>query len=83
MGSTPPIGKFLSPTHGFWQNANANDKVSYSFEVNCPSGNKATVVIDSIAIPHIFAESETDLFFTQGFWLFCYRFFKIIHFLFL
>jgi penicillin amidase len=67
LGTKPAIGKFLSPTHGFWQNANANDNVSYSFEVNCPSGNKATVVIDSIAIPHIFAESETDLFFTQGY----------------
>lgn len=67
IGDAPAVGQFLSPTHGFWQNALSDDKVGYSFELDCPSGNTATVVIDSFNIPHIFAESEADLFFTQGY----------------
>jgi len=26
-GAIPPLGKFLSPQHGFWQNAEAADKI--------------------------------------------------------
>lgn len=67
IGNSPSIGIFLSPTHGFWQNALPKDKINYSFEIQCPSGNIATVVVDSIAIPHIFADSEDDLYFAQGY----------------
>lgn len=67
IGSTPPIGNFLSPTHGFWQNTKVDDRVNFSYEIDCPSGSKATVVIDSIKIPHIFADSEVDLYYAQGF----------------
>lgn len=67
IGSTPPLGKFLSPTHGFWQNTNVDDRVNFSYEIDCPSGNVATVVVDSVDIPHIFADNEEDLYFAQGF----------------
>ena len=67
FGSTPPIGRFLSPTHGFWQNTKADDRINFSYEIKCPSGNVATIVVDSIKIPHIFADDEEDLYYAQGY----------------
>ena len=33
MGQVPPIGKLLSPQHGFWQNAEPADK-NYSVNIH-------------------------------------------------
>lgn len=63
----PPLGKFLDPFHGFWQNIEAkNSKGSENLDI---PGLKApvTVVYDSILIPHIFAQNEDDLFIAQGY----------------
>ena len=35
-GSVPPMGKFLSPQHGFWQNAEATD-YDFSAELKFPT----------------------------------------------
>jgi penicillin amidase len=62
----PPLGKFLDPFHGFWQNAetsNARNKVSSMTGLS----NKVTIVYDSIGIPHLFATNDNDLYFTQGY----------------
>ncbi|MCB9034615.1 MAG: penicillin acylase family protein [Chitinophagales bacterium] len=66
LGEIPPLGKFLSPTHGFWQNSKPKELVNYSFELDCKNGT-ATIVYDSVAIPHIFADNEADLYYAQGF----------------
>lgn len=66
LGSTPAIGKFLSPTHGFWKNAGIKSNQNTTIEIECING-KATVVYDEIGVPHIFADNEADLFYAQGF----------------
>ncbi|MBP6049005.1 MAG: penicillin acylase family protein [Chitinophagales bacterium] len=66
LGDSPALGKFLSPTHGFWKNAKNTDTKNTSFEIDCIKG-KATVVFDELGIPHIFADNEEDLFYAQGY----------------
>lgn len=66
LGSTPALGYFLSPTHGFWKNARNSESRNTSIEIQCPKG-KATVVYDELAIPHIFAEDEQDLPYALGY----------------
>jgi penicillin amidase len=62
----PPLGKFLDPFHGFWQNAESKDVKSPEIVV---SGLKdeVSIVYDSTLIPHIYAKNEADLFFAQGY----------------
>lgn len=63
----PPLGKFLDPFHGFWQNAESKDhRVSDNLEID---GLKepVTIVFDSIMIPHIFAQNDEDLYLAQGY----------------
>src|ERR1051325_3460598 len=66
-GKVPPIGKFLSPQHGFWQNAEPGD-YDYSADLKFPElKGKANVYFDERLIPHIFAENDEDLYFLQGY----------------
>lgn len=62
----PPLGKFLDPFHGFWQNA--TDQGTASKASSIPGlTDKVTIVYDSIGVPHIFATNDNDLYFTQGY----------------
>ncbi|MCU7549172.1 penicillin acylase family protein [Chitinophagaceae bacterium LB-8] len=66
-GSVPPLGKFLSPQHGFWQNAEACD---YDFSENLALRGlkgKANVYFDQRLVPHVFAEQDVDAYFIQGY----------------
>lgn len=62
----PPLGRFLDPFHGFWQNIEAKNEKIPDFDI---PGLKAEVkvVFDSLMVPHIFAGNEDDLFLAQGF----------------
>ncbi|MBL7745343.1 MAG: penicillin acylase family protein [Chitinophagaceae bacterium] len=62
-----PMGKFLSPQHGFWQNAEASG-YDYNADLKFPDlkGN-ASVYLDERLVPHIFAENDEDLYFLQGY----------------
>jgi penicillin G amidase len=63
----PPLGKFLDPFHGFWQNVETKSATGpEELEI---AGLKAPVqvVYDSILIPHIFAQNEEDLYLAQGY----------------
>ena len=63
----PPLGKFFDPFHGFWKNMEAKDYTGRE-NINIPGlGQAATVVYDSILIPHIFANTDEDLYFLQGY----------------
>ncbi len=67
IGSIPPLGNFLDPFHGFWQNAlNEDDSILQTVTLE---GLQAPVTIkyDSLMIPHIFAEHEEDLYMVQGY----------------
>jgi penicillin amidase len=66
-GSVPPMGKFLSPQHGFWQNAEAADH-NFSADLKFPDlKGKVEVYFDERLVPHIFAENDEDLYFVQGY----------------
>jgi penicillin amidase len=63
----PPLGKFLDPFHGFWQNIeSASRKKPIPAEISGLK-DKVTVVFDSLEIPHIFAGNDEDLYFMQGY----------------
>jgi penicillin G amidase len=66
-GDIPPLGKFLSPQHGFWQNADPADE-NFSADLKFPNlkGN-VRVYFDERLIPHVFADNDDDLFFVQGY----------------
>lgn len=62
-----PLGKLLSPQHGIWQNAEPVDE-DFSATLHFPEmEGKATVYFDDRMVPHIFADSDADAFFAQGF----------------
>jgi len=63
----PPLGKFLSPQHGFWVNAEPTDK-NFSEELNLPRlKNKVETYFDDRMVPHVFAQTDQDAYFVQGF----------------
>ncbi|SNS83584.1 penicillin amidase [Ekhidna lutea] len=64
--SIPPLGKFLSPFHGFWQNAE-NEAIDIQSASQDSLTDSVNVYFDEILIPHVFAKNEKDLFFTQGY----------------
>ena len=66
-GSVPPMGMFLSPQHGFWQNAEATDQDFTADLKFAELKGKTEVYIDERLVPHIFAENEEDLYFVQGY----------------
>lgn len=76
-GTVPPMGKFLSPQHGFWQNAEPAGQ-SFDAELNFPElKGKAAVYFDERLVPHVFAENDEDLYFIQGYLHAKFRLFQI------
>jgi penicillin G amidase len=66
-GTVPPMGKFLSPQHGFWQNAEPAGQ-SFDEDLNLSDlKGKAEVYFDDRLVPHVFAENDEDLYFIQGY----------------
>ncbi|RZM05502.1 MAG: hypothetical protein EOO88_54785 [Pedobacter sp.] len=66
-GVPMPMGKFLSPQTGFWQNAEAVDH-NYSADLKFAQlKGKVDVYFDERLVPHIFAENDEDLYFMQGY----------------
>src|SRR6266487_1899591 len=66
-GSIPPLGKFLSPQHGFWQNAEAAN-ADFNADLKFPSlKGKTNVYFDDKLVPHVFADNDEDLYFAQGY----------------
>lgn len=66
-GDIPPLGKFLNPFDGFWQNA---ERLSFLEKTRLKlKGIKDTVEIlyDDQHIPHISAKNDYDLYFAQGY----------------
>jgi penicillin amidase len=67
FGPVPPIGKFLSPADGFWQNAESKHILATK-HLNIPGlTGKVTIKYDENRIPHIFADNEHDLYYAQGY----------------
>lgn len=67
LGPLPPLGKFLDPFHGFWQNAET-DAMPAQQELDLAGlMQPVTVLYDERRVPHIFAENDHDLYFAQGY----------------
>lgn len=65
LGSIPPLGKFLNPTSGIWQNETDE---TITGEIAIPGlKDKVTVHYDAQMIPHVFAQNEHDLYKAQGY----------------
>jgi penicillin G amidase len=63
----PPLGKFLDPFHGFWQNAEPAD-FTFPESLDIPGLQQpVTIVFDSLMIPHLFAQNDEDLYRAQGY----------------
>jgi penicillin amidase len=76
-GKIPPMGKFLSPQHGLWQNAEPAGK-SFNAELKFDKlKGKAEVYFDDRLVPHVFAENDEDLCFIQGYLHAKFRLFQI------
>ncbi|MEO6346955.1 MAG: penicillin acylase family protein [Aquaticitalea sp.] len=65
LGAIPPIGKFLSPAQGIWQNEH-EEKISATIQIDGLK-DKVTVHYDEHLIPHIFAQNDEDLYRAQGY----------------
>ncbi|MBS1609018.1 MAG: penicillin acylase family protein [Bacteroidetes bacterium] len=66
-GTVPDMGNFLSPQHGFWQNAEPVNK-NYNEAIRIVGlKGKAEVYFDDRLVPHVFAENDEDLYFVQGY----------------
>lgn len=66
LGQIPPLGKFLAPNQGIWQNDQSEEPNDHEFQIE---GLSQTVSIqyDDHLIPHIFAQNNLDLYRAQGF----------------
>ncbi len=65
--SIPPLGEFLSPQQGCWQNAEPVNE-NFSADLKFPQlKGKVNVYLDDRLIPHVFAEQEDDAWFVQGY----------------
>lgn len=66
-GTVPALGGLLSPSVGFWQNA---ETLKPSFCANLPQGlldNEGQIIWDDRLVPHVYAQSYRDAVTLQGF----------------
>lgn len=63
----PPVGKFLDPFNGFWQNAEGAIPVLPQTATLKELQAPVEVVFDDRLVPHIYAQNEHDLYFMQGY----------------
>jgi penicillin G amidase len=67
ISGIPPLGRFLSPQHGFWVNAEPVNKV-FNDDLNfLQLKNPVQVYLDERLVPHVFAQTDEDAYFVQGF----------------
>ncbi|TYZ09279.1 penicillin acylase family protein [Hymenobacter lutimineralis] len=68
QGDIPPMGKFLSPYQGFWRNAEAPNDFPVSQTLRLPGLQQPVQVrFDDRHVPHVFAQNDHDLYYTQGY----------------
>ncbi len=67
IGPAPAFGSFLSPQHGFWQNAEAYD-ADYNADLKLPGLNgPVNVYFDERLVPHIYSDNQLDAVYIQGY----------------
>ena len=66
-GPAPAFGEFLSPQHGFWQNAEPLDK-DFGQDLQLPGlKDPAEIYLDDRLVPHVFAGNDEDAYYLQGY----------------
>ncbi len=65
LGEAPPLGKFLNPSSGIWQNE-TDESITGEISITGLT-DKVTVHYDKYMIPHVFAQNEQDLYKAQGY----------------
>jgi len=65
IGSLPPLGKFINPYSGIWQNE-TTEREGEQLSLDGLSA-EVTIHYDAQLIPHVFAENDLDLYRTQGY----------------
>ena len=66
-GKIPPMGKFLSPQFGIWQNAEPTDE-DFTADLKLQGlKDKTEVYFDERLVPHVFAQNDEDAYFVQGY----------------
>ena len=76
-GSIPPLGRFLSPQHGIWQNAEAVTFDHGGTEQLKGLRGSVEIIFDDRLVPHVFASNDEDLIFAQGYLHARYRLFQM------
>ncbi len=67
LDPAPPLGNFLSPTVGFWQNGEPSE-AEFDEHLDLEGlTEQVTVTYDKSMFPHIFAKNNHDLYFAQGY----------------
>ena len=66
FGSIPPLGKFFDPQAGFWANAVTADNQDDELQL-AGLKDKVSIYYDERQVPHIFAQNDHDLYYTQGY----------------
>ena len=66
FGQLPEIGPFMSPFEGFWQLAEGNNRDDEHYTLT-GLADEVSIHYDDDGIPHIFAQSDVDLYTAQGF----------------
>jgi penicillin G amidase len=67
LGGKPAFGKLLNPVSGFWANAESRNLHIDSEIAKLPLNDEVVAYFDERRVPHIFANNEYDLYFTQGY----------------
>ncbi|GGF05328.1 penicillin acylase family protein [Hymenobacter cavernae] len=68
LGAVPPFGKFLSPFRGFWRNGETANDFPAQQNLALPGLQQPVQVrFDDQRVPHIFAQNDHDLYYTQGY----------------
>ena len=67
IGLIPPLGKFLDPFHGFWQNAETGRGGETETLQLANLKAPVSILYDDRQIPHVFAKNDHDLYFSQGY----------------
>ena len=67
IDNIPPIGKFLSPHQGFWQNSE-KEAIDLAPSIDLMAlKDEVTIQFDELLIPHIKAKNNEDLYVAQGY----------------
>ncbi|MBS1660689.1 MAG: penicillin acylase family protein, partial [Bacteroidetes bacterium] len=67
LKKTPVFGSFLSPQHGFWQNAEPVGS-DFNGSIKLPGmKGKGEVYFDENLVPHVYANSQVDACYIQGY----------------